>query len=600
MRKAKNLIGLKAISQHEGKELGKVHDLLFSHDSRQLLGLLMDERGLFGLSDATAIPFAEIREIGTHAVMVPDAESKVKVHSMPSIAEAYDNELTLTSKQLTTDKGETLGKISDLYLDDMGSVVGYEVSGGLFSDAFNGKRYLDAPSNITVGKNVILMPHKIVDDLNRQADEQPGGIKGALNSAGETLTDKYDSAKETVTDKYDDIASASVDKQREYVIGKTAGTDVILPADKATNAAPATIAEGRVESGMNPNAPSAGELSLGDFGNDDLTTSGIDIVPVRANAEAIVPVSDSGMGDAIVPSNQTAQAPEVVTELQKATPATATDLSSTGEVIDGEVLVRKGETITAEQTDRAIDAGILAKLVASAGAGSAQESGAKDKAQNALGTAQDKTQGALSGAQQSTEDAAIGKPSAFEIDATDGSVLVAPGQVVTREILDRADKDGKKAQVIAAAGAGAVSEGAQQVYGQAKDVAGDVWETVKEKTKQLIGYTKEKKHEYDESSLENKIKDAVGRPVTRVILAPDDTIILNTGDIITNKAIEEARKVDYIDMILDSVYDTDPEITPEMMRAKGTGDAALATQQQPTGGPITATVDDTESSDSDQ
>ena len=592
MRKAKNLIGLKAISQNEGKELGKVHDLLFSHDSRQLLGLLMDERGLFGISDATAIPFSQIREIGTHAVMVPDVESKVKVHSQPAIAEAYDNDLTLTSKQLTTDKGETLGKISDLYLDDMGNVVGYEVSGGLFSDAFNGKRYLDAPNDVTVGENVILMPHKIVDDLNRQMQEQPGGIKGAFSSAGETLTDKYDAARETVTDKYDDIAGASVEKQREFVIGKTAGTDVILPADQATNAAPATIAASRVEGGANSNAPAAGELNLGDFGNDELTVGGIDIVPMRANSEAIVPADMSG-SEAIVPSNQTAQAPETVTELQKATPATATDLSSSGEVVDGEVLVRKGETITAQHADRAINAGILAKLVASAGAGSAQGSGAKDKATGALDDAKDKTQGALSGAQQSTEDAAIGKPSAFEIDASDGSVLVAPGQIVTREILDRADKDGKKAQVIAAAGAGAASEGAQQAYGQAKDVAGDVWDTIKEKTQQLIGYTKEKKGEYDEASLEKKIKDAVGRPVTRVILAPDDTIILNTGDIITNKAIEDARKVDYVDMILDSVYDTEPEITPEMMRAKGQGDAALAEQQQPTGGPITATVDNT-------
>ena len=594
MRKAKNLIGLQAISQDGGKDLGKVHDLLFSDDSRQLLGLLVSDRDLFGFKDATAIAWSQVREIGTHAVMVPSEDALLKVHSDPRIAEAYDNELTLTSKQLTTDKGETLGKISDLYLDDNGHVVGYEVSGGLFSDAYNGRRYLDAPDEVTVGKNVILMPHQIVDDLDRQAQEQPGGIKGAFSSAGETLSNQYDSAKETVSDTYDNIANASVDKQRAYVIGKTAGTDVIIPADKAATTAPATLAESRVESGQSPNAPAAGELELGDFGNSTLNAGGIDIVPVRDNSEAIVPVENSSHGDAIVPSNQTAQAPETITELQKATSAMATDLSSSGEVVDGEVLVRKGETITAQHADRAIQAGVLAKLVAAATAGSAQDSGASAKAQGALDSAQSKTEGALSNAQQSAEDAAIGKPSAFEIDAPDGSVIVAPGQIVTREILARADREGKKAQVISAAGAGAVSQSAQHVYGEAKDVAGDVWDTIKEKTQQLIGYTKEKKDEYDEASLEKKIKDAVGRPVTRVILAPDDTIILNTGDIITNKAIEEARRVNYVDMILDSVYDTEPDITPEMMRAQGEGDATLATQAEPTGGPITATVDNSQ------
>ena len=594
MRKAKNLIGLRAITQNEGKDLGKVHDLLFTDDSRQLLALLVSDRELFGFKDATAISWSQVREIGTHAVMVPDENAVAKVHSDDVIAEAYDNEKTLTSKQLTTDKGETLGKISDLYLDDNGNVVGYEVSGGLFSDAYNGRRYLDAPSDVTVGKDVILMPHQIVDDLNRQADQQPGGIKGALGSAGETLGNTYDSAKESVTDTYENVANASVDKQRDYVIGKTAGTDVIIPADKATMATPAALSTDAVENGANPNAPSAGEtageLELGDFGNRELTSGGIDIEPIRDNPEAIVAVKDSSHGDAIVPSNQTAQPSQTITELQKATPASATDINSSGEVVDGEVLVRKGETITAQHADRAIAAGVLAKLVASAGAGSAQNSDAASGAQGALGTAQTKTQGALSGAQQSAEDAAIGKPAAFEIDAPDGSVIVAPGQIVTREILNRADQHGKKAQVISSAGAGAVSQSAQHVYGEAKDVAANVWDTVKEKTQQLIGYTKEKKGEYDEASLEKKIKDAVGRPVTRVILAPDDTIILNTGDIITNKAIEEARRVDYVDMILDSVYDTEPQITPEMMRAQGEGDATLATQPHPTGGPITATV----------
>ena len=160
--------------------------------------------------------------------MVPTDEVKFKVHSDPVVADAYDGGSNLSSKQLTTDKGETLGKVSDLYLDDAGRVQGYEISGGLFSDAYNGKRYIDAPNQVTVGENVIIMPHQIVDDLNRQAEQQPGGIKGALSSAGETLGETYDSAKETVTDKYDDLAGASVEKQREYVIGKTAGTDVII------------------------------------------------------------------------------------------------------------------------------------------------------------------------------------------------------------------------------------------------------------------------------------------------------------------------------------------------------------------------------------
>ena len=587
MRKAKNLIGLKIHDLQRGKDLGSVHDLLFSNDSKQLLGLLVSDRGLFGLGQATAVPWSQVQTVGVDAVMVPSPDAVMPVQSDPRLSDAYEGHYSLSSKQLTTDKGETLGKVSDLYLDEAGRVQGFELSGGLFSDAYDGKRYLDAPGEITVGEHVIIMPHQIVDDINRQAEQQPGGIKGAFSSAGETLSETYEGAKEKVGDTYDDIAGASVEKQREYVIGKTAGNDVIIPADQAQGATPAALSVGRVESGGEVNAPAAGQLTSGAAGAE-----GIDIVPVRPNPEAIVPVDDAmpGLGadamgsdaglSGIVPSNQSAPSRETITELQKATPATATDLDSSGEVVDGEVLVRQGETITTQMADRAVDAGILAKLVAAAGVGSADQSGVKGKADNAL-----------SSAQQSTEDLAVGKPAAFEIDAPDGSVIVAPGQIVTREILARAEKHGKKAQVISSAGAGAVSEGAQNVYAEAKDVAVDAWDSVKSAAQDFLGYTKKKKEEYDEASLDKKIKDAVGRPVTRVILAPDDHIILNTGDIITNKAVNEALSYDYVDMLLDSVYETEPEITPEMMRAQGDGDATLATQTHPTGGPITATVD---------
>ena len=59
MRKAKKLLGLQVISQRDGKDLGTVHDLLFTNDSGQLIALLVDPRDLFGLKDATAIAFSQ-------------------------------------------------------------------------------------------------------------------------------------------------------------------------------------------------------------------------------------------------------------------------------------------------------------------------------------------------------------------------------------------------------------------------------------------------------------------------------------------------------------------------------------------------------------
>jgi len=582
MRKAKSLLGLSVITRNDGKNLGNVRDLIYSDNSQKLLALLLTGQELFHLIDATCVPWNQIREIGTDALMVDAEDALIKVHSDSLIAESFDAKQTIQGKQITTDQGENLGHISDLYLDDSGYVTGFEVSGGLFADAMGGKRYLELPPQVKVGADVVIVPHDAVHQLEMQAQAEPGGIKGALASASD---------KSSVSDAYTSVASASVDKQRDFVIGKVAGRDVVIPAHQATMATPPALATQGVESGAvaltAPTASTTGALEV-ERGASETIIRPADFGTIEtggAQASVGTPVPSATLGQLnarIVEGAPTLQNDAAtLTELQRATPATATDVSSTGDVVDGEVLVRKGETITAAHADRAIATGVLGQLVASA---------AMNSASTALGTAQGKADEYSAQAGDRLESAAIGKPAGREVDAPDGSVLVAPGQIITQAILDRADLHGKKAEVIASAGMGAASVSAQDTLGQVKETASNVFGTLKEKVAELTGTAHDKKAEYDAASLEKKIKNAVGRPVTRVILAKDDSVILNTGDIITNRAVEHARTADVLDILLDSVYDQTPDITPEMLRLEGKGGDALATQAQPSGGPITATV----------
>ncbi|PQV64553.1 putative protein YrrD, contains PRC-barrel domain [Abditibacterium utsteinense] len=545
MRKAKSLLGLNIVSQLEGKQLGTVRDVIFDETSHRLIALLLSDRELFGMIDATVVPWTQVREIGPHAIMVPSEEVVLKAHVDPIIAESFDQKNQLDGKKITTLGGEDLGRVSDLYLDDAGKVQGFEVSGGMFSDAFSGKRYMDLPGEITVGEDVILVPQEIAAELQRQKEQEPGGLAGTAAPLTAKAGELYDSAKTKVGDTYESVANASVDKQREFVIGKTASRDVVIPADKATMATPES--------------------------NNTLATE-------TGGATTLNSVD--------------------IPEVHNSTYASATDVSSTGAVVDGEVLVRQGETITAQHADRAINAGILHQLVISAGgtAATGAYDSAKTSATGVLGQGQDAAGSYGAETQSKMETAALGKPSAREISAPDGSIIIAPGMIVTRAILDRADTYGKKNEVIAAAGLGAASEKAQDVYGSAKESAGSIWDTIKEKAAELTGTAQEKKAEYDDKTEQNKINNALGRPTTRVILAQDDSIILNTGDLITNAAVNHARQAGVLPILLDSVYTADPEITPEMLRAQGKGQDALASQAEPSGGPITATVGPTQPS----
>jgi uncharacterized protein YrrD len=496
MRKGHTITGLNVLG-NDGANLGKVIDLIFDHDADQCVGFVLREKELFGIIKPQIVPWAEIVNIGKDAVMVKGASSVITPDDAPNIRRVMGRDTHLSGSKIYSEDGTDLGSFGDVYLDEVtGRVQGYEVSGGFVADTMSGKRYMSVPIDRTVGKDVVIVPNRAAQALEAQAQNEPGGIKGGLSAAGEKVSDVYSSAKDKVTETYSNIADASVEKQKEFVVGKVASANVFLPS---------------------PSLP-----------------------------------------------------------------------DGSAAVEHGPLLVAAGETITSQQADEAIAAGALHSLLLAAGGGIAQCT--YDTAKDHVATTTDVIQAKATGVGTSAEEAAIGKPAALEVDLPSGSTLVAPGMIITREIMEIAKTYGKTNEVIASAGLGNASQGAQNVAAAVQEKAGGLWETIKEKTAELTGTAHDKKEEYEAAREKSAIDNALGRPVTRVILAQDDSIILNTGDLITHKAVSAARANDALGILLDSVYVDNPEITPEMMRVSGAGDSALSEQQVPSGVPITATV----------
>ena len=510
MRKGHSITGLQVLALDNAADLGKVLDLVFDHDADECLGLILREQSMFHA--AQVVPWSDIRAIGKDAVMIESENSVMAPGDEARFRAVMERDTHLSGTKLLTEKGDEIGSFSDVYLDEnTGRVIGYETSGGLVSDTMSGKRYIAAEKtgDLHVGDDVLLVAPQLAGEFERQAQEEPGGLKGAFNSASEK-----------VSDTYSNIADASVEKQQEFVVGKQASKDVYLPAP--SNAAMNTI-------------------------NED---------------QAMVKEGDASADQ-------------------------------------GPLLVAEGDTISAEQAQTATNAGILGTLVTAAGGGvasnllgSAQDKlgGAKDAASDRLGVAGDKASETGGDTQENLLQKAVGQPAGTDVDLPDGSTLIVAGMTITESDVSRAKATGKENALIASAGLGTASMKAQQGYDVAADKAGEAWDTVKGKTAELTDSAKEKKSELDDAAQKRKINHALGRPITRIVLAQDDTVILNTGDIITHKAIQMGRDNGVMDVILDSVFDEEPNLTPEMARATQPGAAALPSQAEPTGHPITATV----------
>ncbi len=172
------------------------------------------------------------------------------------------------------------------------------------------------------------------------------------------------------------------------------------------------------------------------------------------------------------------------------------------------------------------------------------------------------------------------------VRTNDGSIIAAPGQIVTAQVIERAKLHHQEQALLNSVGLSAsdavrerssslatgtgdrLKSATQDTGGQLHAGAKSLWAQVKKTTSEL--------QDRSGQAIEDKrIKGALGRPVNRVILDQQDGVILNVGELITHEAINKARQSEVLDLLLDSVYTEKPILSLEDLRAPVSGQAAL-------------------------
>ena len=464
MRKGSDLIGKPVIAFDTGEEFERIQDLLFDQESNQLLGFLVDEGGWF--SSARVLPLERVQSLGQDAVIVPDKKAVMNAAQVPAINQVLERNNVLKGTKIMTTDGRDLGTMADLYFDEhTGSVEGYEVSGGLFADAYTGRSFVPAPHALKIGEDVAFVPPETADLM----EEQVGGLRGAVQTAGERLQETTQGAASSLTNTVVDP-----DQQRAYVIGRVVERDVEAP--------------------------------------------------------------------------------------------------------DGTLLVSAGQPVTPIAAEEAERQGVLDQLYRATGG--TLSAGISSRASNLVAG--------------SALDAAIGRRAQHAVRTDEGLIIAAPSQIVTEQVVNRARTYHKETELLDAVGLSATEAARAQAGGrltsstqaagdrlrtgtqQAKAGAGSLWERLKEKVNNLQERT-------EQEAREAQIKAALGRPVGRVILDPQDNVILNVGELITHHAIEQAERAGVLDILLSSVYDKDPEISKDELRAPEPGEASLEQRERHAG-----------------
>ncbi|PSB50541.1 PRC-barrel domain-containing protein [Chamaesiphon polymorphus] len=185
-----------------------------------------------------------------------------------------------------------------------------------------------------------------------------------------------------------------------------------------------------------------------------------------------------------------------------------------------------------------------------------------------------------------TVEQAQGRRAQREVYTPQGYIIAAQGQIVTQNAIERAKATHQESALLEAvglshsvaarsqAGALATTTGERlktttaDTSERVREGALNIWEHVKETANDLQGRSKQ-------AIEEKRIKGALGRPTTRVILDRNDEVILNVGELINHKAIDSAREAGSLDILLDSVYTETPHLSIDELRAPAKGRAAF-------------------------
>jgi uncharacterized protein YrrD len=230
MRKGSDIVGKPIVAYDTGEKIGRVRDLIFDQERNYLVALLVQEAGF--MSDARVLPLVAIQSIGMDAAIVGCADNIIPAKADAKIAAILDRNNIMNGTHIMTVSGQDLGKMVDLYFDETtGAIEGYEVSGGIFADAYSGRSFVPAVQTLRIGEHYAFVPAMVADLM----EEQIGGIKAAIQDTSDKVQAAAHKAGEQISEvsrqTATQIANAIVDpeSQKQFVLGRKTESEVLRP-----------------------------------------------------------------------------------------------------------------------------------------------------------------------------------------------------------------------------------------------------------------------------------------------------------------------------------------------------------------------------------
>ncbi|OEF96376.1 PRC-barrel domain-containing protein [Desulfuribacillus alkaliarsenatis] len=167
MKRASDVIGLPIVCVCTGNQIGVVKDIACDPESN-VFGIIIEPKTLF--NKGKAILLEDVTAIGKDAVTVYLDNIAKSVEEMQKKTDELLRGLYYSEKlrgiKVLTANGVELGIVEDVYFDEeLGTIVGYELSEGVVADITEGRKYLPKPDHLTEGKDILIVPRSAIDEV---------------------------------------------------------------------------------------------------------------------------------------------------------------------------------------------------------------------------------------------------------------------------------------------------------------------------------------------------------------------------------------------------------------------------------------------------
>lgn len=147
------LKGIQVLNE-DGEFQGEVCDLCIGQDG-VVTDLLLHVKGFIGKK--FRIPIDTVTSFGEDSIIIKNREQLSKYEEVEDEYTLFHNK-ALSKKATFSEQGDQLGLLDDVYfLEEVGTIIGYELTDGFFSDVTQGKRLIRTPHPPKIGKDAIIV-----------------------------------------------------------------------------------------------------------------------------------------------------------------------------------------------------------------------------------------------------------------------------------------------------------------------------------------------------------------------------------------------------------------------------------------------------------